>query len=67
VSSSKKIGDKVKKGDHIGNFLFGGSSYVMLFQDHTKLTFNDNLYKPQGCGKVEQIQQEVLSYLASVE
>ena len=36
VESSKKIGDKVEKGDHIGNFLFGGSSYVMLLQKHVK-------------------------------
>ena len=67
VESSKKIGDKVEKGDHIGNFLFGGSSYVMLLQKHVKATFNNNLYKvDKGSCKVEQVQQEVLSYLATV-
>jgi phosphatidylserine decarboxylase len=44
VSNSVIPGEKVKKGDHIGNFLFGGSSYVMLFQKGVKLTFTDGLY-----------------------
>lgn len=30
--SSVKVGAKVKKGDPLGYFLFGGSDYVMLFQ-----------------------------------
>ena len=67
VESSKKVGAHVKKGDHIGNFLFGGSSYLMLFQKHSSLEFADTLYSKNCCGKVNQEQQAVLSYLATVE
>ena len=28
-----KVGEKVKKGDMLGYFLFGGSDFVMIFQD----------------------------------
>jgi phosphatidylserine decarboxylase len=31
VSNSVFPGDTVKQGDHLGNFVFGGSSYVMMF------------------------------------
>lgn len=27
-----KVGDKVKKGDKLGYFLFGGSDFAMVFQ-----------------------------------
>lgn len=27
-----KVGDKVKKGDELGYFLFGGSDFVLVFQ-----------------------------------
>ena len=26
-----KVGEKVKKGQQIGNFMFGGSSHLMVF------------------------------------
>lgn len=69
VESSKKIGEHVKKGDHIGNFLFGGSSYLMLMQKSSKVSFveEDKLYSKNCCGKVKQIQQKVLSFLALVD
>lgn len=34
---SLKVGDKVKKGDELGYFLFGGSDMVTLFQKKTKV------------------------------
>jgi len=35
-----KAGDAVRKGDEIGSFHFGGSTYCMLFRPQTKVTFN---------------------------
>ena len=40
----KKKGDHVKKGEVIGNFVFGGSSYVMLLQKEIDLVFSNELY-----------------------
>ncbi len=39
-----KVGEKVKKGDMLGYFLFGGSDYVMIFQKDAgfKLTVPQN-------------------------
>jgi len=31
--SAVKVGTKVSKGDMLGFFLFGGSDFIMLFQD----------------------------------
>jgi phosphatidylserine decarboxylase precursor len=31
-----KVGDKVKKGDELGYFLFGGSDFVLIFQKDVK-------------------------------
>lgn len=36
-----KIGDKVKKGDQIGNFMFGGSSHLLVFEKKCNLKFKD--------------------------
>ncbi|MFT4758041.1 MAG: phosphatidylserine decarboxylase [Vicingaceae bacterium] len=46
-----KVGQKVKKGDMLGYFLFGGSDFIMIFQDKVNLTLdapkesNSNYYK----------------------
>lgn len=32
-SDGLKVGDKVKKGDELGYFLFGGSDFVLVFQE----------------------------------
>ncbi|MBY0433544.1 MAG: phosphatidylserine decarboxylase [Cyclobacteriaceae bacterium] len=48
---SVKVGQKVKKGDGLGYFLFGGSDFIMIFQDKVRLTLdapkesNSNYYK----------------------
>lgn len=34
-----KIGDKVKKGQQMGYFMFGGSSHVIVFEKKAKLHF----------------------------
>ena len=34
--SHVKAGTKVKKGDMLGYFLFGGSDFIMVFQDKVK-------------------------------
>ena len=67
VSNSTKIGDHVQQGDHIGNFLFGGSSYMMLFQNSANLKFTDTLYNKDKDGNLEERLQPVLSYLATIE
>jgi len=38
IESNVKPGTKVKKGDMLGNFAFGGSDFVMLFQDNVQFT-----------------------------
>jgi len=35
-----KVGTKVKKGDMLGYFLFGGSDFIMVFQDNIKFTLD---------------------------
>lgn len=35
-----KVGAKVKKGDPLGYFLFGGSDFIMVFQDKVKYTID---------------------------
>lgn len=38
--SNIQAGTKVKKGDMLGYFLFGGSDFIMLFQDNVKFTLD---------------------------
>jgi phosphatidylserine decarboxylase len=44
-------GTKVKKGDMLGNFAFGGSDFIMIFQKNVKFTIdaptgdNEHSYK----------------------
>lgn len=42
-----KAGNKVKKGDMLGYFLFGGSDFVILFQN--KVEFNLTVSEECGC------------------
>jgi len=35
-----QVGTKVKKGDMLGYFLFGGSDFIMLFQDKVRFTLD---------------------------
>ena len=39
----------------------------MLTQKHVNLNYRDDLYSENCCGKKEQKQQELLSFLALVE
>lgn len=41
----KKAGDKVKKGELIGEFRLGGSSYCAIFNKECKLDFTCSLAK----------------------
>lgn len=51
-----KVGDKVKKGDHLGWFLFGGSDIVYIFQKG--ITFNlattNHLLQGEKLGTLQQ-------------
>lgn len=45
--SKVKIGEKVKKGQQIGNFMFGGSSHLLIFEKkcHLKFKHKDQIYQ----------------------
>ena len=45
---SLKVGDKVKKGDLLGWFLFGGSDIVYLFQKSVKFELETTNHILQG-------------------
>jgi phosphatidylserine decarboxylase len=64
--SKVNVNDKVKKGDLIGNFAFGGSSHLMVFQKDAKLKFNEGLYD-QCNGTKSGLSQKLHSYLAHLD
>ncbi len=66
VSKAKKRGNRVKKGDRIGNFLFGGSFYLMVFQKSANLTFSDQLYEVGSNGEKVGKMTHLKSFLAYV-
>lgn len=56
-----KPGDRIKKGDCIGTFHFGGSTHCLVFRPETKLKFND-----PGPYDNEESNKKVNSLLALV-
>ena len=55
VSTTKvevKEGDRIKKGDEIGSFHFGGSTYLLLFRPQTRLTLLPGPSDPGNARKV---------------
>jgi len=52
VALSIKVGDDVKKGDNIGEFHFGGSSHVLIFEKGKELAFDLQGVKPDPLGNV---------------
>ena len=46
-----KVGAEVKKGDELGWFLFGGSDYVILFQDHVDFSLTRKMFSHQLMGE----------------
>ena len=40
-----KVGDRIKKGDMMGYFLFGGSDFMMIFQQKAKFSMNKPVEK----------------------
>ncbi len=52
-----KVGQEIKKGDGLGYFLFGGSDFIMIFQDKVSFTLdapkesNSNHYKHMLMGE----------------
>ncbi|CAE6473053.1 unnamed protein product [Rhizoctonia solani] len=43
-----KPGDKVKKGDELGMFHFGGSTYCLVFRRGVKINFDDRYTSPDS-------------------
>ncbi|KAG9078135.1 hypothetical protein FS749_009912 [Ceratobasidium sp. UAMH 11750] len=41
-----KQGDRLKKGDELGTFHFGGSTYCLIFRPQTKLRFDPERTSP---------------------
>lgn len=48
-----KVGAEVKKGDMLGNFLFGGSDFILIFQD--KVNFTLEAPKKQGSDSYQHL------------
>jgi len=61
-----KIGDKVKKGDQLGHFAYGGSSHAIIFEKKVKLNFAPTFYKTEENGELVSLRQNVHSFLAEV-
>ena len=40
-----KVGDRIKKGDMMGYFLFGGSDFMMIFQEKAKFSMTETVEK----------------------
>lgn len=47
-TTTHRAGDRVKKGEHIGEFRFGGSSHCLIFNKDCKLDFSSSLEKIKG-------------------
>ena len=58
------IGSRVKKGDQLGYFKFGGSSHALIFEKKAKLKFKVEGDEPDG---TKFTLQKVNSYLAHIE
>lgn len=56
----------MKKGDHLGNFVFGGSSIAMIFEKKANLTFKEDLYVEGKDGSKKARTVELNSFLAFV-
>lgn len=55
VSTTKievREGDRIKKGDEIGSFHFGGSTHLLIFRPETRLTLVDGPHDPNEARKV---------------
>lgn len=66
VSSCHPIveeGQQIKKGDQLGYFQYGGSSYALIFDKDFELEFNPKIYIPNDKGMVDL--QYVNSHLAT--
>lgn len=60
--SNVKVGTEVKKGDMLGYFLFGGSDFIMIFQDMVNFTLDAP--KQEGSNTYQHILMgERLGYL----
>ena len=46
-----KVGAEVKKGDELGWFLFGGSDYVILFQEKVAFSLTPEVFSHQLMGE----------------
>ena len=55
INSTVIEGQKIKKGDQLGYFAFGGSSYVMVFDKDMKLDFVPGTFKENSEGKSNKV------------
>ena len=62
--STVNEGDRLEKGQELGRFEFGGSSYAMIFDKNADLTFSSTLHNLDQNG--DPVLQHVNSLLCSV-
>ncbi|MFZ1808030.1 MAG: phosphatidylserine decarboxylase [Cyclobacteriaceae bacterium] len=61
---SVQPGAQVKKGDPLGHFAFGGSDFIVLFQDHVSFTL-DSPKRDEGSGYEHVLMGEKLGTLSN--
>lgn len=60
--SDLQRGEEVKKGQYLGHFEIGGSSYAMIFEKRAQLNFTPNLYDESRKGRLQRVN----SFLAEL-
>jgi len=63
-----KEGQRIRKGDELGMFHFGGSSYAMVFRPETNIEFSDQVMKGLKDGKsLVEVRSHVGTVRSTVE
>ncbi|KAJ3575318.1 hypothetical protein NP233_g1174 [Leucocoprinus birnbaumii] len=50
-----RVGEDVRKGDQLGMFHYGGSSFCLVFRRESGITFNENVFQSLEGQKVVQV------------
>ena len=55
INSTVIEGQKIEKGDQLGYFAFGGSSYVMVFDKNMEMEFDEDTFKANKDGESDKV------------